>query len=24
VVCETPGGPDRHRADFEFLRTRLG
>jgi deoxyribonuclease-4 len=23
VVCETPGGPDEHRADFEFLRSRL-
>jgi deoxyribonuclease-4 len=23
VVCETPGGPEEHRADFEFLRRRL-
>jgi deoxyribonuclease IV len=23
VVCETPGGPEEHRADFEFLRTRV-
>jgi deoxyribonuclease-4 len=23
VVCETPGGPDAHRADFAFLRDRL-
>jgi deoxyribonuclease-4 len=23
VVCETPGGPEEHRADFEFLRGRL-
>ncbi len=23
VVCETPGGPDEHRADFEWLRERL-
>jgi deoxyribonuclease IV len=21
VVCETPGGPDEHRADFDWLRT---
>jgi len=24
VVCETPGGPDEHRADIELLRGRLG
>jgi deoxyribonuclease-4 len=23
VVCETPGGAEEHRADFEFLRSRL-
>jgi len=23
VVCETPGGPDEHRADFAFLRERV-
>ena len=23
VVCETPGGPDEHRADFTWLRDRL-
>ncbi|MDX6302435.1 MAG: deoxyribonuclease [Nocardioidaceae bacterium] len=23
VVCETPGGAEEHRADFEFLRRRL-
>ncbi len=23
VVCETPGGPDEHRADFAWLRERL-
>jgi len=23
VVCETPGGPDEHRADFAWLRARL-
>jgi len=23
VVCETPGGPDEHRADFAWLRSRL-
>ncbi len=23
VVCETPGGPEEHRADFAFLRERL-
>jgi len=23
VVCETPGGAEEHRADFEFLRGRL-
>ena len=23
VVCETPGGPDEHRADFAWLRGRL-
>jgi deoxyribonuclease IV len=23
VVCETPGGPDEHKADFAFLRERL-
>jgi len=23
VVCETPGGADEHRADFEFLRERV-
>ena len=23
VICETPGGPDEHRADFAFLRDRL-
>jgi deoxyribonuclease IV len=23
VVCETPGGPAEHRADFDFLRERL-
>jgi deoxyribonuclease-4 len=23
VVCETPGGPDEHRADFAFLRDRV-
>ncbi len=22
VVCETPGGPDEHRADFDWLRER--
>ena len=24
VVCETPGGPAEHTADFEWLRQRLG
>jgi deoxyribonuclease-4 len=24
VVCETPGGPAEHRADFAWLRERLG
>jgi deoxyribonuclease-4 len=23
VICETPGGPDEHRADFAWLRERL-
>jgi deoxyribonuclease IV len=23
VVCETPGGPEEHKADFAFLRERL-
>ena len=23
VVCETPGGPEEHRADFDWLRGRL-
>ena len=23
VVCETPGGPEEHRADFAWLRERL-
>jgi deoxyribonuclease IV len=23
VVCETPGGPDEHRADFDWLRERV-
>ena len=23
VIAETPGGPDRHRSDFEWLRSRL-
>jgi deoxyribonuclease-4 len=23
VVCETPGGPEEHRADFAFLRERV-
>jgi deoxyribonuclease-4 len=23
VVCETPGGPDEHKADFAFLRERV-
>jgi deoxyribonuclease IV len=23
VVCETPGGPDEHKADFAFVRERL-
>jgi deoxyribonuclease-4 len=23
VVCETPGGAEEHRADFEFLRSRV-
>ena len=23
VVCETPGGPAEHRADFSFLRERV-
>jgi deoxyribonuclease-4 len=23
VVCETPGGPDEHRADFTWLRDRV-
>jgi len=23
VVCETPGGAEEHRADFEFLRARI-
>jgi deoxyribonuclease IV len=23
VVCETPGGPDEHRADFDWLRSRV-
>jgi deoxyribonuclease-4 len=23
VVCETPGGPEEHRADFDWLRARL-
>ena len=23
VVCETPGGPAEHRADFEWLRSRI-
>jgi deoxyribonuclease IV len=23
VVCETPGGPEEHRADFDFLRERV-
>ncbi|MFP5252428.1 MAG: deoxyribonuclease IV [Actinomycetes bacterium] len=23
VVCETPGGPEEHRADFDWLRQRL-
>jgi len=23
VVCETPGGPEEHRADFAFLRDRV-
>ena len=23
VVCETPGGPEEHRADFAFLRERM-
>jgi deoxyribonuclease IV len=23
VVCETPGGPDEHKADFAFIRERL-
>jgi deoxyribonuclease-4 len=24
VVCETPGGPEEHRSDFAWLRSRLG
>jgi deoxyribonuclease IV len=24
VICETPGGPDEHRADFDWLRERMG
>jgi deoxyribonuclease-4 len=24
VVCETPGGAEEHRADFDWLRARLG
>jgi deoxyribonuclease-4 len=24
VVCETPGGAEEHRADFDWLRERLG
>ncbi len=23
VVCETPGGPDEHRADFDWIRSRV-
>ena len=23
VVCETPGGPEQHRADFAWLLQRL-
>jgi deoxyribonuclease-4 len=23
VIAETPGGPDEHKADFEWLRSRL-
>ena len=23
VIAETPGGPERHKADFEWLRSRL-
>jgi deoxyribonuclease-4 len=23
VICETPGGPDEHRADFAWLRARV-
>ncbi len=23
VICETPGGPEEHRADFDWLRARL-
>ncbi len=23
VVCETPGGPEEHRADFDWLRSRV-
>ena len=24
VVCETPGGPEEHKADFAWLRERVG
>ena len=23
VIAETPGGPERHKADFDWLRSRL-